>query len=64
LDEEAQRVARLFDDRADEELAAADEWYPDSGPDTHAFMELFAFDTLGKRRRWYSRLAEEGRLKG
>jgi hypothetical protein len=57
-DEEAKKIARLFDDRPDEELVAEDEWYPATGPDAHGWMKLFAYDTLGKRRRWYSRLAE------
>jgi hypothetical protein len=62
-DEEAKKIARLFDHRPDEERVAQDEWYPDSGPDTHAYKELYAWSTLGQRRRWYSRLVEEGWFK-
>jgi hypothetical protein len=33
---------------------------PTLGSDTHAYKELSAGSTLGKRRGWYRRLVEEG----
>jgi len=58
-DEEAETVRRLFDDRPDSKLVASDDWHPTGDP----WRELDACDTLGKRRRWYCSLAEDGLLK-
>ena len=52
-------VARLFDPRRDpEEQVRADDWYPGS-PE---WQELYAWDTVGKRRRWFRELQRLGRL--
>jgi hypothetical protein len=57
-DDQAELVRRLFDDRPDDELVAHDDWHPTGGK----WRELDACHTLGKRRRWYCNLAEDGRL--
>ena len=52
-------VARLFDPRRDpEEQVRDDDWFPGS-PE---MQELYAWDTVGKRRRWFRELQREGRL--
>jgi hypothetical protein len=50
LDEQSEKVQRLFDHRPDDERVAADEWHASSDP---AFARLYAHETLGQRRRWY-----------
>ena len=52
-------VVRLFDPRRDpEERVRDDDWYPGSP----AMQELYAWDTVGKRRRWFRELQRLGRL--
>jgi hypothetical protein len=58
-DDEAEKVRRLFDDRPDNELVDWEtEWHPAGRP----WLELDACHTVGKRRRWYCNLAEDGLL--
>ena len=52
------QLACLFDDRPDSERVAPDEWFPLS----EGWTDLYAFDTLGQRRRWFKALVEEGVL--
>jgi hypothetical protein len=57
-------VARLFDDRPDDQLVSEDDWYPSSGDDEgDATMKaLDAWATLGSRRRLFLTLSEENQL--
>ena len=57
-------VARLFDDRPDDERVRPDDWHPETGDtETDAVMrELDAWDTLGQRRRLFLSMSEEGEL--
>lgn len=51
-------VERLFDPRRDpNERVREDDWFPDAG---HAWRALYACDTVGARRRWYTELLELG----
>lgn len=44
-------IERLFDGRRDpDERVRPDDWYPHPGS---PFEPLFAYDTVGGRRRWY-----------
>jgi hypothetical protein len=56
-------VARLFDDRDDDERVSPDDWYPESGdPEGDATMrELDATSTLGQRRRLFLNFERGGR---
>ena len=54
-------IERLFDESRDpDELVRLDDWFP--GTHDPRWVELFAADTVGKRRRWYRTLQETGRL--
>lgn len=54
----SEELRRLFDGRPDAERVVADDRHP-SGSDSE-WARLRATDTLGLRRRWFTRLAEEG----
>jgi hypothetical protein len=53
-------LARLFDDRADDERVRRDDWHP-AGHDS-PWANLDSYDTLGKRRRWFRTLVDGGEL--
>jgi hypothetical protein len=57
-------VARLFDPGRDPEARVEPgEWFaPSDAPE--AFRRLYAHETVGQRRRWYTNLMFEGRLPG
>jgi hypothetical protein len=51
-------IERLFDPKRDpNERVRADDWHP-----TPEMRELYAYDTLATRRRWYRALQREGPL--
>ena len=53
-----EELARLFDDRPSDERVAADDWFPMGD----GWRDIYAAETLGQRRRWFSNLVEGGDL--
>jgi hypothetical protein len=53
-----EELARLFDDRTDDERVSPNDWFPMG----EGWKDLYAHETLGVRRRWFRNLVEGGEL--
>jgi hypothetical protein len=55
-----EQIARLFDEVRDpDEKVRPDDWHPNPDPEWQA---LDAWDTVGRRRRWYEELTLRGKV--